>query len=348
VNVGIIGAGAIVRRGHLPAWTRIPGVRVAAIADIDLATARRVAAEFGIPRLTQNFRELLDDPNLEIIDIATPTPTHFEILAGAIESEKHVLVEKPLSSSYEQAREIARAAKGKRRKISVLFNYRYFPSVRRVKSLIDAGRLGQIVSLSGLALAKVPNSWTRSRWPYGPGGVLADFTPHLVDLMLWLNGSGPSRVFAMTGSFSRQMDFLTYAQMLVEFENGAVGSMDFSWLTGTSQLAVDLHGTGGHIRLDVKEDVFLEYHGTFTPLDSLRKTAGEWKSLARRILDRSFFHGPMGTFAPFFRDFLRAVKEDLPPPVTLEQAVAVDAVLAAAQTSLASGAAVNMAEFTAP
>ncbi len=347
MKVGIIGAGAIVRRGHLPAWLRIPEIEVAAIADSDRTTARRVASEFGIPYYTQDFRELLDDPALAIIDIAAPTPSHFEILRQAVAREKHILVEKPMTSSFQESKEIARTANRGRSKISVLYNYRYYSSVREAKWRIKTGRLGQIVSMNGLALTKFPNSWTRSRWLYNPGGALYDFTPHLVDLTLWLIGSRPRRLFAMTGSILGSLDFLTYAQILVEFENGAVGSMDFSWLTGTNQLAVDVHGTGGHLRLDVKEDVCSEYHGTYTPLDNVRKSMGEWKSFIRRIADRTFFQGPMATFYPFFRDFLRSVKEDTSPPVPLEQGVLVDAVLAAAQASLTSGQAVDMAAFIA-
>jgi len=335
MKVGIIGAGAIVRRGHLPAWKRIPPIEVIAIADIDETLARNVAHEFKIPRYSKDYLELLDDPSIEIMDIATPTPSHSEIVLKAIEKEKHILVEKPLAFSLKEAKEIRQALKGKKLKLNIVQNYRYYRSVAKVKKRLGLGRLGKIVSMNGSALAHFPVSWTRGNWLYHQGGVLYDFAPHLVDLVLWLHSSQPKKVTAFGSNFTKKnMEFITHAQILIEFEDSSTATLDVSWLTGTNLLRLNIHGTGGHVFLDVKDDTYLEVHGTATPLHSSRRFIREMKSLIRGLINGNFFKGPVGYYHPLLIDYIKCITDNLPPPTPVEQGLMVNAVIEAAQKSI--------------
>ena len=343
MKVGIIGAGAIVRRGHLPSWKRLQSIEVSTIADVNEILAKNIAKEFNIPRYSKDYQELLDDPSIEIVDIATPTPSHSEIVLKAIKKKKHILVEKPLAFSLKEAKEIHQALKGKNLKLNIVQNYRYYRSVAKVKERLESGRLGKIVSMNGLALAHFPVSWTRSNWLYHQGGVLYDFAPHLVDLVLWLHSSQPKNVTAFGGDFTKKnMEFITHAQILIEFEDSSTATMDVSWLTGTNLLRLNVHGTGGHVFLDVKDDIFLEIHGTATPLHNIRRFIREIKSVVRGLITGNFFKGPVGYYHLLLTDFIKCITDDLPPPTPVEQGLMVNAVIEAAQKSIETKKAIEI------
>ncbi|MCX7973223.1 MAG: Gfo/Idh/MocA family oxidoreductase [Candidatus Aminicenantes bacterium] len=335
VKIGIIGAGAIVRRAHLPTWKKISPDMVKAIADIDLNLAKKVSEEFSIPIYTDDYKEIINDPEINIVDIATPTPTHFEIIMAAIDQKKNIIVEKPLVLTLEEAFKVKRSIEKNGLKLTVIQNYRYYPCVIKTKMRISMDKIGQVVSINGLAHSKFPSSWTRGKWLYHKAGVLYDFLPHLIDLIIWLNKSDPKYIYAIGGdSIGQKMDFFTNAQILIEFKNGTLCSVNTSWLTGSNILRLDIHGTGGHIFLDVKDNTFLEVHGTFTPIDNFRRFLNEITSLMKRIANKSFFIGPIYYYLPFFKDFLTCLEFDTLPKVTIEDALKNMAILDAAKISI--------------
>lgn len=346
MKVGLIGAGAIARRAHLPAWKKISPDIVKAIADVNLDLAKKVSEEFSIPNYTDDYKQVIKDKEISLIDIATPPQSHYEIIVAAIEEKKNILVEKPLVLTLDEALRIKHYVEKNKVQLTVIQNYRYYPCALRAKNRLDSGKIGQLLSIYGLAHSKFPSTWTRSTWLYHKGGVLYDFLPHLIDIINWFNRSKPKRVFSCGSNFTKKnMEFLTYAQIIIEYENGSVCSVDTSWLTGSNVLRLELHGTGGHIFLDIKENSFHEVHGTFTPLDSLRRFINESKSLLKRILDRSFFIGPIYYYLPFFEDFLNSLKSGTKPLVTLEEAIKTVAILEAAQRSLEKGEIINLDEM---
>ena len=107
LRVAVVGAGSWSQRAHIPGWQRDPRVQVAAVADLSAEAAGRAAAEFGIARAVTDYRELLDDPSIDVIDVATGNEAHFQISWDALEAGKHVLCEKPV---HRDARQTKRAA----------------------------------------------------------------------------------------------------------------------------------------------------------------------------------------------------------------------------------------------
>jgi len=335
LKVAVIGAGAIARRGHLPTLLKMKGVRIAAVAEIDDATRAEVANEFSIKNHYPDYRELLDREKPDVVDICTPPQTHPEIVKAAAERGIHVLVEKPVALSWRDTCEIEKAVRQSGIKFSVIQNYRYFPQIIKVRERVRQGYLGNIVTVHGLGLISFPGRWTRSRWLYHPGGTLYDYGPHLIDLILWLNESRPVRVYAAGGDISGgKMGFVNYAQVTIEFENNAIATADISWLTGTLALTIDVHGTGGHIYLDVRSDSYSEVHGFATPFDELKSFLNRMVRISRGILNGTYFKGSLLYYEPLFSDFFRAVTQNSPPPVSLDETLMVSAVLEAAQRSL--------------
>jgi predicted dehydrogenase len=142
VRVGVLGAGAWARGAHLPGYRREPRCRVVAIADVEVDRARAAAHEFDIAIAAADPRELLERDDIDLIDVCTPSHTHFELAWAALEAGKHVLCEKPVAYDYRdtlRARDLARQ-KGLKTKVGLTF--RYSPAVRHMRDLVAGGFIG--------------------------------------------------------------------------------------------------------------------------------------------------------------------------------------------------------------
>jgi predicted dehydrogenase len=142
VRVGVLGAGAWARSAHLPGYRRDPRCRVVAIADTEIDRARDAAHEFDIPTVTADARELLDRADIDLVDVCTPSHTHFDLAWAALEAGKHVLCEKPVAYDYHdtiRARDLAQR-KGLKTKVGLTF--RYSPAMRYMRELVADGFIG--------------------------------------------------------------------------------------------------------------------------------------------------------------------------------------------------------------
>jgi predicted dehydrogenase len=142
VRVGVLGAGAWARGAHLPGYRREPRCRVVAIADVEVDRARAAAHEFDIAIAAADPRELLERDDIDLIDVCTPSHTHFELAWAALEAGKHVLCEKPVAYDYRdtlRARDLARQ-KGLKTKVGLTF--RYSPAMRHMRDLVAGGFIG--------------------------------------------------------------------------------------------------------------------------------------------------------------------------------------------------------------
>ena len=142
VRVGVLGAGTWARVAHLPGFARDPRCEIVAIADPKVELAQAAARDFAIPHCTADHRELIARSDIDMVDVCTPSATHFDLTWAALEAGKHVLCEKPVAYDYRdtlRARDLARA-RGLKTKMG--FTFRYSPGMRYVKSLIDEGYIG--------------------------------------------------------------------------------------------------------------------------------------------------------------------------------------------------------------
>jgi len=142
VQVGVLGAGAWARGAHIPGYLRDPRCRVVAIADTEIDRARDAAREFSIPKATADARELFDRADIDLIDVCTPSHTHFDLAWAALQAGKHVLCEKPVAYDYRdtiRARDLARQ-KGLKTKVGLTF--RYSPAMRYMRELVAKGFVG--------------------------------------------------------------------------------------------------------------------------------------------------------------------------------------------------------------
>jgi predicted dehydrogenase len=151
ITCGIIGLGFI-GPAHIDALVRTEGVRIAALADVNEDNARAVADRFSIPKVHSDYRELLKDESIEVVHNCTPNHLHFPINMAIIAANKHVVGEKPLAISGDEARQLVVAAERAGIVHAVCYLYRYFPMVQQAAALVRKNDIGRIFAVHGTYL----------------------------------------------------------------------------------------------------------------------------------------------------------------------------------------------------
>jgi len=329
VRLAVIGCGKIAQKGHLPALARLRReglVDLVAVADINERVAKRIAKVFGASGWHKDPGEVARRPDIDAVCICTPTPTHAELVKLFASFGKHVLVEKPLCRTYEEAMAIKEVVETSGIVLSVVQNYRYISAVRQAKKIILSSRLGRILSLQGVLHRPFPIRWTRSLWLYEEGGVIYDHGPHLIDMALWLMGVARpediTSIRAYGGDLLGQAGFINHTQAILELANGSSAALSLSWLSGTEEFTLRFHGTGGYLAIDVLNDAYVEQHGLTSPIDLFRLY-----SRGLRAAIRDYARGlnpydrPMQVYPELISDFVEALEGRGPVPVRLDEAM---------------------------
>ena len=149
VRVGVLGAGAWAEHAHIPGFLRDPRCEVVAIADPVIERARAFAERFGIPEAYASHDAIIGRPDIDLVDVCTPSATHFDLSMAALEAGKHVLCEKPVAYDYMETRRAAALAAAKGLKTKLGFTFRYAPAMRYMKALIDEGFIGEPFIFNG-------------------------------------------------------------------------------------------------------------------------------------------------------------------------------------------------------
>lgn len=219
-NVGMVGAG-FMAKAHSIAYAGMPMFFWPApampvkkiISDSNREAAMAGKDRFGFQSWTQDWRNLVNDPEIDIIDICAPNNVHAEIAIAAANAGKHIICEKPLSLTPEEARDMYFAAKKNQVKTMVAFNYRRTPAVQLAKKYIEEGAIGKILDFHGTYLQdwsadpSSPLSWRFQKDICG-SGALGDIGTHVVDMLRFLVGDFQS-VHARTATYIKQRPIQT-------------------------------------------------------------------------------------------------------------------------------------------
>ena len=150
VRVAVVGAGRWAQLAHIPGWQRDAAGRGGGAAPTSTPTAlAQAAAKFGVPRAVTDYRELLDDPGIDVVDVVTGNRPHFQVSWDALQAGKHVLCEKPVHTDYRKTREAAALAAAQGLKTKLGFTFRYAPAIQYAKDLIDSGFVGEPYIFNG-------------------------------------------------------------------------------------------------------------------------------------------------------------------------------------------------------
>lgn len=250
LRVAVLGAGAWAQHAHIPGWLRDPRCELVAICDVIGERAEAFAGEFNTPEWTSDWHALVARPDIDLIDIVTPSHTHLELALAALESGKHVLCEKPVAYNFRETRKAAALAKSKGLKTKLGFTFRYSPGVQFAKSLIDEGFVGQPLIFNGF---EQNSQWLDPQTPLRQVDVGADpsiiqtsslegYGAPIIDIGHWWVGADytsvvgtmknfiPERMVRATGRMMR-MNIDDGDIFIGEYTNGAIGSIQTSFVT---------------------------------------------------------------------------------------------------------------------
>jgi predicted dehydrogenase len=192
LKTAVFGTG-FVGRVHLEGIRRLGYVQVYAIGEPQIEKANQLAAEFGVEKTDADYRRILEDPAVDAVHVCTPNFMHFPIAKDALLAGKHVICEKPLATSVEQARElVALAAKTKRRN-ATFHNLRFYPQVQQMRRMVEDGDLGEILVVQGTysqdwLLYDTDWNWRLESKHNGPSRCLADIGSHWCDMAEHVTG----------------------------------------------------------------------------------------------------------------------------------------------------------------
>src|SRR5580704_8302757 len=141
IKIAVIGAGAVSDHHHVPGIHLDPRAELVAACDPNQELLAKRLKDWGPIRTTTSYQQIAADPDIDAVIIATPNDTHLPIALACIEAGKHVMCEKPLGVNFDQARQMYRAARDKRVRHMTAFTYRFAPSMRYLKHLVNSGAL---------------------------------------------------------------------------------------------------------------------------------------------------------------------------------------------------------------
>ncbi|MCX7919993.1 MAG: Gfo/Idh/MocA family oxidoreductase [bacterium] len=245
LKIGIIGTGTMGRL-HAQSYSRIPGTKLIGFADPILESCIRLAEQYDA-KATSNPDELINNPELDVIDICTPTPFHKEYVLKAAKAKKHIFCEKPIARNLPDAMEMVKAVKSAGVKFMVGHVLHFFPEFVTMKQLIDHGKIGKpgVVRTSRTGrFPRASNDWY-ANIPMS-GGVVLDMIIHDFDWLNWCFGE-PKRVFAR-GLVYDGLDHLDYALVVIRYKNGVIAHVEGSWAQpDTFNVKVEITGSKGQI-----------------------------------------------------------------------------------------------------
>lgn len=231
VRIAVVGTGAIAQIAHLPVLTKMRGVDVVALCDIDRAKARSLADRFEVPDVYVDLEDLFEAGNLDAVVICTPSHLHQPYVVEAIEAGVDVLCERPLALTTRGVQAILDAATRAGRKVVVANNNRFRSDVQALDRFLRGGELGTLTGVrAGAYLQRgTVGGWRLSRAESG-GGALFDLGLSLVDLALWLaDYPPPQRVWAHVNRPRGSSSVEDAALLTLECANGMACTFDLSW-----------------------------------------------------------------------------------------------------------------------
>jgi len=249
VGFGVIGVKGI-GKNHVNSILSAEGAELVAVADINEQEGRSTASSCGV-EWYRDYEKMLELKELDAVTICTPHFLHYPMVMRALESGKHVLVEKPMAVTVREADDMIERAGSKGLKIGVVFQYRTDPVNRQIKTMIETGELGRIYRVCMEACYFRTQSYYnsdawRGRWATEGGGVLINQAVHDLDLLQWFVGK-PARLQGHVSTLYHSVEVEDIASAAILFENGAHGVLQASTVDAVETVRFEICGERGKI-----------------------------------------------------------------------------------------------------
>lgn len=351
IRYGVIGTG-MMGIEHIGNILAVPSARVTAVADPHPASRRAALSAMagrGTPAVFEDHRDLIASGLCDAVVIATPNMTHIDVLRDVLDTDLHILVEKPLCTTVTDCLRVVDAQRNREAVLWVGMEYRYMPATARLIASVRAGAVGDLKMLAirehRFPFLEKVNDW--NRFNANSGGTLVEKCCHHFDLMNLIIGSAPTRVYA-SGSQAvnhlderygeRKPDILDNAYVIVDYRDGQRAMLDLCMFAEGGENQEELVAVGDRGKVEARLPSGLVFTG---------RREGEWfsptseKAADSRILHEGTHHG-----ASYIEhlEFLSAVRNGTPPHVSARDGLLAVAMGVAAQRSIAEGRPVDMAE----
>jgi UDP-N-acetylglucosamine 3-dehydrogenase len=334
VRYGIIGCGAIAQRRHIPECIANPDSKLVALADPAQARVEELAVRFGAKAYT-DYRELLKSPDVDAVIVAGPNSTHTSMTLEALAGGKHVLCEKPMATTREDAAAMVKAAEKSKHYLMIGLNQRLMPPHIRAKEILASGKLGKVLAFRTAFQHPGPEGWSvdaAKSWFFKKGqaslGVTGDLGVHKADLLRWLFGQEFAEVGGIISTLDKRdpegnlIDLDDNAYLTFKTTGGIVGSMILSWTNyGTEENYTIVYGSKGVLSLgtDPHWGVIVDYRNGEREQHKVGEISTNIKQVASGIIDL----------------FTHSIKTNTPPEIdAMEGYRSLDAILTAMEAAM--------------
>lgn len=300
MKVGILSSAHMHASAYVMALKRLGNVEIAGIADEDENRGKDFANAHNIEYF-KDYREFLK-MDMDAVIICSENVRHCELTVEAAKCGKHVIVEKPIATTIDDAEKMINVCNENNVKLMVAFPVRYSPAVLRAKGIIDSGKIGEVVAINATNRGSMPGGWFIDKELSG-GGCIIDHTVHVMDIINMIFDTKVKEVYAKKSTLIHDIPVEDTGILSIELENDVYITLDTSWSRSKSfptwgDVTMEIVGTKGAINLDA-----------YAQSGKLYSNQND-KSL-------NVYWGDDPNYL-MIRDFINCIEEDKPSPVTGE------------------------------
>lgn len=242
LKIGVIGAGRWGKK-HIDEYSKMKNVELQWVSDLNEQALRDVQKQYQIPNISTDYNDVLSS-DIEAVSICTSNATHYEIAKAALESGKHVLVEKPLTEKTKDAYKLVDIAKENKRILAVGHLFRYNNAINKTKKLIENKILGELYYLR----LQWTIQWLPTLYPDKQLDIIVDMMPHLYDIMNHLTNLWPEKITCHAKAYMKK-NLEDTAFVLCEFPHNIMTHSEISWTLPEKVREVDIVGSKACIKI---------------------------------------------------------------------------------------------------
>ena len=310
LKTAVIGVGSM-GKNHARVYSQLSGSTLVAVSDVNPQVVETTAAQFAVRPYT-DYREMLQKEKPDAVSIAVPTALHEKVALDTLEAGCHILIEKPIAATLDEGKNIIEAARKFNRILMIGHIIRFNPALQLLKQKLDAGDLGRIFQIFCRRAGPFP---ARIR----DVGVVIDLAPHDVDIMRYLTGSDPKRLYAeIEQRIHTEHEDLLFG--LLRFPDHITGALEINWLTPTKVREVFVLGEKGMFKVDdLLQDLYF--------YENAQVAGNLWGSLAtlKGVSEGSMIRFAIDRYEPLkaeLQAFLKSVMGEIKVPITGEDGLA--------------------------
>jgi UDP-N-acetylglucosamine 3-dehydrogenase len=330
LRVAVIGCGSIAQHRHLPEYQSNKNVELIAVCDSNEERAQAVAEKYGVKAYT-NYEEVISSGLVDAVSVCTPNYLHAPISIAALHAGLHVLCEKPMATSKQEAEEMIAAANESGKKLMIAHNQRFVPSHQRARKLIESGEIGKIYSFRTAFGHGGPEGWSvegKEGWFFQKEkafvGAMGDLGVHKTDLLRYVLGEEITEVGAFVETSAKDFaDVDDNAVCVLKTETGIIGTLAASWAyVSKEDNSTIIYGEKAILRLE--DDPINSLVVQYTNGEVVNYQLGKIQSNAEGGQNNSHV----------IDKFVESILQDHEPPVSGEEGMkSLEVILAALQSN---------------